>query len=669
MEELCPICSKPISKLLLERHVNSCLDNQEVKSDTENTTADSVDLKVAKKRDAFSALGLKASTDVQASKKRKPMSESKVGNHINIQKSIAESKQPPSENDGIKEEETRDNENEPTQSPSSNNLAREIAELKRQVGIPLAHRLRPKTLNDFIGQEKLLGTGAPLRNIIKSDLIPSFILWGPPGCGKTTLGRIIAKSTSCKFVELSGASSGAKDLKQVFVQAENHKKLTQQRTILFVDEIHRYNKAVQDLLLPVVEKGVCTVIGATTENPSFSLNNALLSRMQTFVMEAFSTEAIVKILNRALFEVNRTRKLLYNLPYMTLEKDSFEYIASLCMGDSRAALNVLETVNAYLSADRFEEKTSDGVTVNVTVDDLKKVLKSRNFHQMYDKDGDAHYDIISAFHKSIRGSDADAAMFYLVKMLSGGEDPLFILRRMTVIASEDIGLRDSSCLPFIVSAKQAFEFVGMPEGEIILAHCTTKLARAPKSTKSYRALRSAQRLISEKPDVLRLPVPIHLRNAPTRLMKDMGFGDAYKYNPNYENGVVKQSYFPDGMDSVKFLEDTHLGTARDPDVSDERYKQEQAAVDDYNDYKQYAKEKARRQRLEDGGPNGDSNGAEPNQLETSQQSNTDTDCDEASEYSDDPDCTNNFGKSYDEFLDRYSQPDYFSDDPQPEYLE
>lgn len=646
MEEVCPICSKPIPKLLLERHVNSCLDTQEVKPGADKLSA-SIDLKV-KKRDAFSALGLKASTDVPVSKKKKPTQE--------VRSTPA---QGPSCVEGSTPKQPTENyvENNHLSQPQipQNDVSKEIAELKRQVGVPLAHMIRPKALNDFIGQEKLLGEGAPLRNIIKSDLIPSFLLWGPPGCGKTTLGRIIAKSTSCKFVELSGASSGAKDLKQVFTQAENHKKLTQQRTILFIDEIHRYNKAVQDLLLPVVEKGVCTVIGATTENPSFSLNNALLSRMQTFVMEAFSNEAIVRILNRALFEVNRARKLLYDLPYMTLEKDSFEYIAGLCMGDSRAALNVLETVNAYLSADRFEEKSDDGAAVNVTVDDLKKILKSRNFHQMYDKDGDAHYDIISAFHKSIRGSDADAAMFYLVKMLSGGEDPLFILRRMTVIASEDIGLRDSSCFPFIVAAKQAFEFVGMPEGEIILAHCTTKLARAPKSTKSYRALRSAQKLISERPDVLQLPVPIHLRNAPTRLMKDMGFGDAYKYNPNYENGVVQQSYFPDGMDRVTFLEDTHLGTARDPDVPNERYQQEQAAVDDYNDYKQYVEEKARRKReLE-----------KSEDLKTTMacsQSNSDTECDEASDYSDDPDCNNNFGKSYDEFLDRDSQPDYFSDE-------
>ncbi|KAI5962005.1 MGS1 [Candida theae] len=648
MEPLCPICSKRIPKLLLEQHVNSCLDVQEVKPGTaENET----NVTESRKRDAFSALGLsRAST---SKKKKQPHEQG------NATLSPSSLRTPPKEQFAempeVKEEPTS---HEP-RDPSLPDTAKEIADLKQQVGIPLAHRLRPKSLTDFIGQEKLLGKNAPLRNIIKSDLIPSFILWGPPGCGKTTLGRIVAKSTSCKFVELSGASSGAKDLKHVFEQAENLRKLTQQRTILFIDEIHRYNKAVQDLLLPVVEKGVCTVIGATTENPSFSLNNALLSRMQTFVMEAFTSEDIVRILNRALLEVNRARKLLYHLPYLTLEKDAFEYIAGLCMGDSRAALNVLETVNAYLSADRLEEKSSDGAAVNVTVEMLKEILKSRNFHQMYDKDGDAHYDIISAFHKSVRGSDADAAIFYLVKMLSGGEDPLFILRRMMVIASEDIGLRDSSCLPFIVSAKQAFEFVGMPEGEIILAHCATKLARAPKSTKSYRALRSAQKLISERPDVLRLPVPIHLRNAPTRLMKDMGFGDAYKYNPNYENGVVKQSYFPEGMDRVTFVEDTHLGTARDPEISDEIYKQEQAAVDDYNSYKQYVKERAKRKRK------AAQNGEEQSSAIFTEISprDSETDCDEVSIDSDDQDCNNNFGKSYDEFLDRESQPDYFSDNP------
>ncbi|KAI5966280.1 MGS1 [Candida pseudojiufengensis] len=643
MNTICPICAKPIPETLLERHVNSCLDGQEKPSTT--------DTKISKKRDAFTALGLKL--DSQKKKNKSEIKKSESFKEQSFDESIQAIKSQPDQED---EKHT----------PTQNDAAKELAELKRKSGIPLAHRLRPKTLSEFIGQEHVLGEGATLSNIIKSDLIPSFILWGPPGSGKTTLCRVIAKESSHKFVELSAADSTAKNLKDVFSQAENHRKLTGQRTILFVDEIHRYNKLVQDKLLPHVEKGTCTVIGATTENPSFSLNNALLSRMHVFVLEPFSTESVMKILNRALFEVNKMRKLLFKLPYLSIDKAGFKYIADLCMGDSRVALNILETVNAYSSANKEEEQKNE--PTKITVDDLKTILKSRNFHQMYDKNGDAHYDIISAFHKSIRGSDVDAAMFYLVKMLSGGEDPLFILRRMTVIASEDIGLRDGSCLPFMVAAKQAFEFVGMPEGEIILAHCTTKLARAPKSTRSYRALRSAQRYINENPDVLRLPVPIHLKNAPTRLMKSMGFGEDYKYNPNYENGIVKQKYFPNDMEPIKFFEDTHLGSVRDPSVPSEIYEKEKTVVDQYNDYLQWSKERKKNKKAEekeeeeyvstkmkinDTSKTESSDGIEEND-ENSEE-------DERSEYSDDPDCTNNFGKSYDEFLDRDSQPEYNDD--------
>ncbi|KAI5955822.1 MGS1 [Candida jiufengensis] len=638
MNTVCPICSKPISESLLERHVNSCLDGQEKPEVIATET---------KKRDAFSALGLKAD-----SQKKKSKTEAKRSNSFQ-DKSFEGSLQPKTQEDQPLEIQPP-----PSSSPPPRDPAKELAELKRKSGIPLAHRLRPKTLDEFIGQEHVLGEGATLSNIIKSDQIPSFILWGPPGSGKTTLCRVIAKESSHKFVELSAADSGAKNLKEVFTQAENHRKLTGQRTILFVDEIHRFNKLVQDILLPHVEKGTCTVIGATTENPSFSLNNALLSRMHVFVLEPFNNESIMKILNRALFEVNKMRKLLYHLPYLSIDKDGFRYISELCMGDSRVALNILETVNAYSSANK-EEKNDE--PTKVTVDDLKSILKARNFHQMYDKNGDAHYDIISAFHKSIRGSDVDAAMFYLVKMLSGGEDPLFILRRMTVIASEDIGLRDGSCLPFMVAAKQAFEFVGMPEGEIILAHCTTKLARAPKSTRSYRALRSAQTYIKENPDVLRLPVPIHLKNAPTRLMKSMGFGEDYKYNPNYENGVVKQKYFPNDMEPVKFFQDTNLGSMRDPGVSNDVYEKEKAVVDEYNDYIQWVKERKKRRESKAEEPEekvvDEMKITEGNKVDN----NDDTAVDEISEYSDDPDCTNNFGKSYDEFLDRDSQPDYYNE--------
>lgn len=520
--------------------------------------------------------------------------------------------------------------------------AKEIKELKRQASIPLAHRLRPKSLDDFFGQEKLVGENGALRNIIQADIIPSFLLWGVPGIGKTSLARIIAKTTSCKFVELSGIDSNAKRLKEVFVQAENHKNLSGQRTILFLDEIHRFNKAVQDLLLPVIEKGTLTVIGATTENPSFNLNNALLSRMHTFVMEPLTVDSLIKILTRALFEVNRVRKNLYGLHYISLQKDAYHYIAELCMGDSRVALNILETINAYLSADKFkstvnadDEQTKKQGVIKVSADLLKPLMKSRDFHQFYDRNGDSHYDIISAFHKSVRGSDPNAAMFYLVKMLSGGEDPLFIMRRMIVIASEDIGLRDSSCLPFAIAAKEALEFVGMPEGEIILAHCANKLALAPKSTKSYRALRTAQNIIKENPDLTKLPVPLHLRNAPTKLMKDLGFGDKYKYNPNYENGKVRQGYFPDGMDPIKLLEDTHLGKERDLSVPDDEYERAQLAVEDYRKFKK----SYRKEFFIDNATDLDEN-----------------DSTHYGEYSD------NFGKSFDENLPPDLQKEYFGDD-------
>lgn len=312
------------------------------------------------------------------------------------------------------------------------------------------------------------------------------------------------------------------------------------------------------------------------------------------------------------------------------------------MGDSRVALNILETINAYLSADKFkstvnaddEQSKKQGV-IKVSADLLKPLMKSRDFHQFYDRNGDSHYDIISAFHKSVRGSDPNAAMFYLVKMLSGGEDPLFIMRRMIVIASEDIGLRDSSCLPFAIAAKEALEFVGMPEGEIILAHCANKLALAPKSTKSYRALRTAQNIIKENPDLTKLPVPLHLRNAPTKLMKDLGFGDKYKYNPNYENGKVRQGYFPDGMDPIKLLEDTHLGKERDLSVPDDEYERAQLAVEDYRKFKK----SYRKEFFIDNATDLDEN-----------------DSTHYGEYSD------NFGKSFDENLPPDLQKEYFGDD-------
>lgn len=666
-EEQCPICSKSFPVSQLYKHVNSCLDNQESKKspseEASEDTSGKAETPALKKRNTLSALGLKADTSSLSQKKakktetKKPSLTSKLLEQKRLQAEIRKrDKEIPLEEqfkaiaeDAMTQSRTQEkplaNDIEETKLQKESKFlqkAKEIKELKRQASIPLAHRLRPKSLDDFFGQEKLVGENGALRNIIQADIIPSFLLWGVPGIGKTSLARIIAKTTSCKFVELSGIDSNAKRLKEVFVQAENHKNLNGQRTILFLDEIHRFNKAVQDLLLPVIEKGTLTVIGATTENPSFNLNNALLSRMHTFVMEPLTVDSLIKILTRALFEVNRVRKNLYGLHYISLQKDAYHYIAELCMGDSRVALNILETINAYLSADKFkstvnaddEQSKKQGV-IKVSADLLKPLMKSRDFHQFYDRNGDSHYDIISAFHKSVRGSDPNAAMFYLVKMLSGGEDPLFIMRRMIVIASEDIGLRDSSCLPFAIAAKEALEFVGMPEGEIILAHCANKLALAPKSTKSYRALRTAQNIIKENPDLTKLPVPLHLRNAPTKLMKDLGFGDKYKYNPNYENGKVRQGYFPDGMDPIKLLEDTHLGKERDLSVPDDEYERAQLAVEDYRKFKK----SYRKEFFIDNATDLDEN-----------------DSTHYGEYSD------NFGKSFDENLPPDLQKEYFGDD-------
>lgn len=666
-EEQCPICSKSFSVSQLYKHVNSCLDNQESKKspseEASEDTSGKAETPALKKRNTLSALGLKADTSSLSQKKvkktetKKPSLTSKLLEQKRLQAEIRKrDKEIPLEEqfkaiaeDAMTQSRTQEkplaNDIEETKLQKESKFlqkAKEIKELKRQASIPLAHRLRPKSLDDFFGQEKLVGENGALRNIIQADIIPSFLLWGVPGIGKTSLARIIAKTTSCKFVELSGIDSNAKRLKEVFVQAENHKNLSGQRTILFLDEIHRFNKAVQDLLLPVIEKGTLTVIGATTENPSFNLNNALLSRMHTFVMEPLTVDSLIKILTRALFEVNRVRKNLYGLHYISLQKDAYHYIAELCMGDSRVALNILETINAYLSADKFKstvnadnEQTKKQGVIKVSADLLKPLMKSRDFHQFYDRNGDSHYDIISAFHKSVRGSDPNAAMFYLVKMLSGGEDPLFIMRRMIVIASEDIGLRDSSCLPFAIAAKEALEFVGMPEGEIILAHCANKLALAPKSTKSYRALRTAQNIIKENPDLTKLPVPLHLRNAPTKLMKDLGFGDKYKYNPNYENGKVRQGYFPDGMDPIKLLEDTHLGKERDLSVPDDEYERAQLAVEDYRKFKK----SYRKEFFIDNATDLDEN-----------------DSTHYGEYSD------NFGKSFDENLPPDLQKEYFGDD-------
>lgn len=715
MDEECPICNKKFPQSLIERHVNSCLDSREAENTSKRRKRSPDTEKNQEVPDAFAALGLarnslllkRTKSGSQPKIKTEPsMTSIRIAERRLEMLKRAEERKLKSENQavdkddettGIQESETTQEEQVisekndnvsaetktdvidlenasdpspvPTQEPLRQSQAltnrQERMKLEQQASIPLAQRLRPTSLKDFFGQEKLVGPNGLLTNLINSDQIPSFILWGVPGVGKTSLARIIANVTSSRFVEVSGASTSTTRLREVFDQAKNEKALSGRRTILFLDEIHRFNKAVQDLLLPVIERGLVTAIGATTENPSFTLNNALLSRMHTFVMEPLTHSALVKIIDRGLLEVNRTRKHVYNLHLVALSRDAIDYVANISSGDSRVALNILETINAYLSGVSYSafsnyEEPEKAIKVpekfgviKISMKELKPLLSTRNYHQMYDRVGENHYDIISAFHKSVRGSDADAAVFYLAKMLSGGEDPMFIVRRMIVIASEDIGLRDSSCLPFVVAVKDALEFVGMPEGEIILAHCAVKLARALKSTKSYRALRTAQSLLKEQPELTSIPVPLHLRNAPTKLMKEMGYGDTYRYNPSFENGVVRQQYMPEALKDQKFVEDTHLGTARDPLVPDEEYLSITEADKEYEEFKKQRRKEMEQETLESEERHTyDEFLAKDDQPEY-------FDGEERDAYSDDPDCTHNFDQSYDENLSQDQQPQYY----------
>ena len=426
-----------------------------------------------------------------------------------------------------------------------------VKRTKTRSAAPLAERVRPGSLDEVFGQE-LVGPSGVLRALIESDRVPSMVLWGPSGTGKTTIARCIAHRVGSRFVELNATSSGVSECKKYFGEAANDLALTGRRTIIFCDEIHRFSKAQQDVFLKPVEAGTITLIGATTENPSFKIQAALLSRCRTFTLRALTVDDVQAILLRALkAEVERDGLALSPL----IDEELLTYLSAFADGDARTALNLLELALSLV--------TKPGADADpLTKEDIKAALTKT---LVYDRAGDQHYDTISAFHKAVRGSDADAALYYLARMLQSGEDPLFIARRMVVIASEDVGLADNTLLPLAVAAYTATQQIGMPEARIPLAHCCTALCMAPKSTRAYRALNNAFSALQE-PGVASLPVPIHLRNAPTRLMRDLGYGAEYKYPPNYRGGKVRQEYMPTELVGRRFLEDRDLGTEVDPDL-------------------------------------------------------------------------------------------------------
>jgi len=408
-------------------------------------------------------------------------------------------------------------------------------------GAPLAARMRPRNFDEYVGQEHLVGEGRILRRLAESDSLPSMILWGPPGTGKTTLARILARMSKAAFVPLSAVSSGVADLRRVTAEARERLRAGLGRTVLFIDEIHRFNKAQQDAILPFVEDGTVTLIGATTENPSFEVIGPLLSRSRVFALKQLEPDDIARILRTALED--QERGLAQS--DVTVEDDAIEALAASVGGDARIALNALEA--AVLNAETTQHR-------RVTVADVEEALQHRTY--LYDKQGDAHYDTISAFIKSVRGSDPDAALYWLARMIEAGEDPLFIVRRMVILASEDVGLADPMALVVATSCQQAVHFIGMPEGFFPMAETAIYLSLAPKSNSVLTSYTAALRDVEATRND---PVPLHLRNAVTGLMRQMGYGRGYKYAHDYAGHVVEQQHLPDKLAGRTYYQPTQQG--------------------------------------------------------------------------------------------------------------
>jgi putative ATPase len=412
-----------------------------------------------------------------------------------------------------------------------------------QRAAPLSTRMRPRHLDEVVGHEAVLGPGTLLRQAIAQDHLFSLVLWGPPGSGKTTIARLIASETRAEFVAISAVSSGVADLRAIVRDASDRLGMHGQRTILFIDEIHRFNKAQQDAILPHVEDGTVTLIGATTENPSFEVNAPLLSRSRVVVLAGLTDDDVGAILDRALGDAERglgARRLSF-------DSEARSLLVNLANGDARFALNTLEFAAA-------------GLDVGGVVSTDRVLQAAQRRAATYDKSGEAHYDAVSALHKTLRGSDADAALYWLARMLERGDDPLYVARRLVRFASEDVGLADPHALPLAVAAQQAVHFLGMPEGALALAELTVYLALAPKSNALYRAYGEARDDVAKTRND---PVPLHLRNAPTRMMQELGYGRGYRYAHDYAGGVVAQQNLPDNLEGRRYFHPTDRGFERD----------------------------------------------------------------------------------------------------------
>lgn len=413
----------------------------------------------------------------------------------------------------------------------------------RNISVPLASRVRPKELEQFVGQQHLIGPGKILRRMIETDQVTSMIFWGPPGVGKTTLAGIIAEKTKANFINFSAVTSGIKEIKEVMQQAENSRRMGM-KTILFVDEIHRFNKAQQDAFLPYVERGSITLIGATTENPSFEVNSALLSRCRVFVLKALEEQDLVQLLRNVLLSPQG-----FLSSNVKMSDRQLHAIAAFANGDARTALNILEmaVTNGEISA--------EGITV--TDEGLEQCISKKSL--LYDKSGEEHYNLISALHKSMRNSDPDAAIYWMCRMLEGGENPLYIARRLIRFASEDIGMADSQALQVAVAAYQACHFLGMPECDVHLTHAVTYLAMAPKSNALYTACEECKRDVKERRDE---PVPLQLRNAPTGLMKELHYGEGYQYAHDHEDKLTAMQCLPDSLKDRQYYQPTQEGAEK-----------------------------------------------------------------------------------------------------------